>query len=87
MESSEKGWVISEHSNPADIKNWEELLCEGESKVAEFFDGEDIVILDVIKLNILIEALQIKRSRTLDSLPKNEDICQRKYTFWKCILR
>lgn len=42
------GWVISEHSNPADIKNWEHLLCEGEAKVAEFFDGEDIVILDVI---------------------------------------
>ena len=59
IEWSEKfgknGWVISEHSNPADIKNWEQLLCEGEAKVAEFFDGEDIVILDVI-----IEGLQEK---------------------------
>ena len=30
IEWSEKfgknGWVISEHSNPADIKNWEQLL-------------------------------------------------------------
>ena len=52
IEWSEKfgknGWVISEHSNPADIKNWEQLLREGEAKVAEFSDGEDIVILDVI---------------------------------------
>jgi len=59
IEWSEKfgknGWVISEHTNPADIKNWEQLLCEGEAKVAEFFDGEDIVILDVI-----IEGLQEK---------------------------
>ena len=59
IEWSEKfgknGWVISEHSNPADIKNWEQLLREGEAKVAEFFDGEDIVILDVI-----IEGLQKK---------------------------
>ena len=59
IEWSEKfgknGWVISEHSNPADIKNWEQLLREGEAKVAEFFDGEDIVILDVI-----IEGLQEK---------------------------
>ncbi len=37
MKSSGKnGWVISEHSNPADIKNWEQLLREGEAKVAEF---------------------------------------------------
>ena len=59
IEWSEKfgknGWVISEHSNLADIKNWEQLLREGEAKVAEFFDGEDIVILDVI-----IEGLQEK---------------------------
>lgn len=59
IEWSEKfgknGWVISEHSNPADIKNWEQLLREGEAKVAGFFDGEDIVILDVI-----IEGLQEK---------------------------
>ena len=59
IEWSEKfgknGWVISEHSNPADIRNWEQLLREGEAKVAEFFDGEDIVILDVI-----IEGLQEK---------------------------
>ena len=52
IEWSEKfgknGWVISEHSNPADIKNWEQLLREGEANVADFFDGEDIVILDVI---------------------------------------
>ena len=31
IEWSEKlgknGWVISEHSNPADIRNWEQLLC------------------------------------------------------------
>ena len=106
IEWSEKfgknGWVISEHSNPADIKNWEQLLCEGEAKVAEFFDGEDIVILDVIIEGLQekyvsdetqlyfkngMQALQIKRRRTLDSLPKNEDSCQRKYTFWKCILR
>ena len=32
-------------------------------------------------------ALRIKRRRILDSLPKNEASCQRKYTFWKCILR
>jgi hypothetical protein len=49
------GWVISEYSNPADIKNWEQLLCGGEAKLAEFFDGEDIVILDTI-----IEGLQEK---------------------------
>ena len=59
IEWSEKfgknGWVISEHSNPADIKNWEQLLCVGEAKVAEFFDGENIVVLDVI-----IEGLQEK---------------------------
>lgn len=59
IEWSEKfgknGWVISEHSNPADIKKWEQLLGGGEAKVAEFFDGEDIVILDVI-----IEGLQGK---------------------------
>lgn len=59
IEWSEKfgknGWVISEHSNPADIKNWEQLLCEGEAKVSEFFDGEEIAILDVI-----IEELQKK---------------------------
>ncbi|GLC79432.1 hypothetical protein [Lacrimispora brassicae] len=52
IERSEKlgrnGWVISEHSNPADIKNWEQLLCDGESKVAEFFDGDGIAILEVI---------------------------------------
>lgn len=52
IERSEKlgrnGWVISEHSNPADIKNWEQLLCEGESKISEFFDGDDIAVLDVI---------------------------------------
>lgn len=40
IEWSEKfgknGWVISEHSNPAVIKNWEQLLREGEAKVAEF---------------------------------------------------
>ena len=66
------------------------------------FDGEDIVILDVIIEGLQekyvsdetqlyfkngMQALQIKRRRTLDSLPKNEDSCQRKYTFWKCILR
>lgn len=49
------GWVISEHSNPADIKKWEQLLYEGEAKVVEFFDGEEIAILDVI-----IEELQEK---------------------------
>ena len=41
IEWSEKfgknGWVISEHSNPADIKNWEQLLREGEAKVARVF--------------------------------------------------
>lgn len=34
IEWSEKfgknGWVISEHSNPAEIKNWEQLLCKGD---------------------------------------------------------
>lgn len=59
IEWSEKfgknGWVISEHSNPADIEHWEQLLCEGEAKVVEFFDGEDIGILDAI-----IESLQDK---------------------------
>ena len=39
------------------------------------------------ELNILMMALRIKRRRILDSLPKNEASCQRKYTFWKCILR
>ncbi len=42
------GWVISEQSNPADIKNWEQWLCEGEAKISEFFDGDDIAVLDVI---------------------------------------
>jgi len=100
IEWSEKfgknGWVISEHSNPADIKNWEQLLCEGEAKVAEFFDGEDIVILDVIIEGLQekyvsdetqlyfkngMQALQIKRRRTLDSIPKNEDSYD---NYWRC---
>ena len=59
IERSEKfgknGWVISEYLNPTDIKNWKQSLCEGEAKLAEFFDGEDTVILDVI-----IEKLQEK---------------------------
>ncbi|MCH5275053.1 MAG: hypothetical protein J1E65_04385 [Lachnospiraceae bacterium] len=42
------GWVISQHSSPADIEYWEELLSEGEANVAEYFDGDSIVILDVI---------------------------------------
>ena len=46
---------FEEKYRSADIKNWEQLLCEGGAKVAEFFDGEDIVILDVI-----IEGLQEK---------------------------
>lgn len=47
------GWVISEHSNPADIKKWEQLLYGGAAKVVEFFDREEIAIFDVI-----IEELQ-----------------------------
>ena len=46
-------WVISEHSNPADIKKWEQLLYGGAAKVVEFFDREEIAIFDVI-----IEELQ-----------------------------
>ena len=41
IEWSEKlgknGWVISEHSNPADIRNWEQLLCEGPSHASACF--------------------------------------------------
>lgn len=46
------GWVISNYS---DIKIWEQLLCEGESKVEDFFEKNDIEILDM-----LIEDLQEK---------------------------
>lgn len=52
IEWSEKfgrsGWVITQHSNPADIKQWEQLLCGGEARIAEFFDGDGISILDVV---------------------------------------
>jgi len=52
IEWSEKfgrnGWVITQHSNLADIKKWEQSLCEGEARIAGFFDGNGIAILDVV---------------------------------------
>lgn len=52
IERSEKlgsnGWVVSEHTSPADVKYWEELLKEGEQKVAKFFEDGDIDILAVL---------------------------------------
>ena len=43
------GWVITQYSNPADIKQWEEVLNnEGESGIAAFFEEEELTILDKI---------------------------------------
>lgn len=40
------GWVISEHSNPREIEEWYECICNGEEyKVESYFDGDNGCIL------------------------------------------
>lgn len=40
------GWVISEHSNPREIEEWYECICNGEVyKIESYFDGDNGCIL------------------------------------------
>ena len=40
------GWVVSEHSNPREVKEWYDLLSAGEcEKIATYFEGESAHVM------------------------------------------
>lgn len=47
------GWVISEHSNPREVKEWFDLLSVGEdAKIITYYEGDNGYILDSIFQNL-----------------------------------
>ncbi|MCM1543282.1 MAG: hypothetical protein NC121_18775, partial [Blautia sp.] len=45
------GWVISEHSNPREVKEWYDILCAGEcGKIVAYFEDENACVMaDIIQ--------------------------------------
>lgn len=48
------GWVVSEHSNPREIKEWYQLIVQGkEREIANYFEAENGHTLKTIRNNLL----------------------------------
>lgn len=58
------GWVVSQHSNPREIKEWYQLVIQGkESDIVDYFDANANNILNKIKNNLSNTYIEMSNCR------------------------